>query len=178
MILTKKDLFFAGVVGVFVAWLATNFLGAKYSIFLYLFFPTFSVFCLWLAEIISRKYYFVLQAAKFILVGGFADIIDIIAYSLIFLLIPMSLVVKAFSFLVAVCIKYVGNKNWVFHKTEKEGKKEATQFFAITLGGLIINLIVFYCATKVARTEISIILAALAASVWNFLGYKFIVFKK
>ena len=99
------------------------------------------------------------------------------------------LIPKAISFLVATFVKYWGNKRWAFEKYgEGSIKKEVFQFFIVTLVGLAIDIASFYYFTKILGpqfqtpakvwTELSIILAALAAASWNFLGYKFVVFKK
>jgi putative flippase GtrA len=95
---------------------------------------------------------------------------------------------KAISFIIATLTKYWANKHWAFEKHEKEGIKEMAQFFIVTLIGLALDLLAFYYFIKIMGpqfqmpvkvwTELSIILAALAAALWNFLGYKFIVFKK
>jgi putative flippase GtrA len=175
----KTDIIFAIIGGFFVAWLATDFLDKKYALFLYIFFPIFSIFCLVLANWLAKWKPFIFEAGKFVLAGGVADIIDIRAFQLIILFVPASLVVKALSFLIAVAIKYFANKLWVFQKTEKNNiHKEAGQFLIITLGGLALNVASFYCATKFINIELSIIFSAIVASVWNFCGYKFFVFKK
>ena len=179
------NVIFALVTGVFVAWLASDFVSAKYNVFLFIFFPVFSVFCLWLAEIVGRKIFIVRQMARFVLVGGFADIIDIKVYLLLFWLIPASLLIKSISFLIAVAIKYFGNKYWVFNNDAGHSIKEMSKFLAVTAIGLIINVASFYFITQIKTglpmkiwTEISIVIAALVASVWNFLCYKLLVFKK
>jgi len=63
--------------------------------------------------------------------------------------------------------------------------EEMSKFLAVTAIGLIINVASFYFITQIKTglpmkiwTEISIIIAALVASVWNFLCYKLLVFKK
>jgi putative flippase GtrA len=140
--------------------------------------------CLFIAELIAKKYKFVLEVAKFVLVGGFADIVDIKLFLIIFIFLPFASFVKALTFLVAVTIKYIGNKNWTFTKNENAViRKELSSFLYITAIGLFINVGVFYCATLLAPktqlwTEISIIIAVLATAIFNFLGYKLIVFKK
>ena len=99
------------------------------------------------------------------------------------------LITKSVSFIISTLVKFWGNKHWTFQKHEKEDiKKEAVQFFIITLLGTIIDVAVFYYATKVlgshvalpeaSWTKLSVIIAALASAIFNFLGYKFFVFKK
>lgn len=184
-----KEIIFIIIVGISVALIANDFVGKKYFLALICFFPIFSLICYKLAELLSKKYTPTIEMARFVLVGGFADIIDIKLFQIVILLIPSNLTVKTISFLVAVVIKYIGNRNWVFTK-EQKGKinKELSSFLLITYVGLIINVSTFYCATKLIGPqfgasesiwiEISIILSALTAAIWNFLSYKLIVFKK
>lgn len=126
------------------------------------------------------------QAIKHILTGAVADAVDIGVFNLLFWLLPFELVIKAISFLVAVAIKYIGNKYWAFEKPEKDGiKKEIAQFLAVTLIGLLINVASFYFFVRMETginlalwREASVILALLVTAVWNFTSYKFLVFKK
>lgn len=185
----KIDIFFALFCGLLLSWLCIDFVGSRGWISL-LILPELSLLGLWISEKLGKKFPFMHQVGKFVLVGIFADLIDIKAYQFLYFLIPFSsLAIKAVSFLVATFIKYWWNKFWAFEKMEKDGmKKEAAKFFAVTLGGLLINVVSFYYFTKILGaqfsleislwTELSIIFAALAAAVWNFLGYKFVVFKK
>lgn len=132
------------------------------------------------------------QGIRHILTGGFADLIDIGVFNLLFFIFPAQIIIKAVSFLVAATIKYFGNKHWVFEKHGKEDiNREVGQFLIITLVGLAINVGVFYCATIATMhlcigavcsanlwREISVIFALGVTAIWNFCGYKFIVFKK
>jgi len=191
-----KDIIIASITGFFVAIIFADFISISKYYFLawHLFwlFPALSVVCLWISEIIGKKYNFIYQAAKFFLVGAFSAVADIKFYQffewLLAFLLESSIISKSLSFLIATAVKYGGNKIWVFQKNSKdEIKKEILQFTLITLVGLAIDVSAFYCATHFWRpnkipnhiwTEISIIIAALIAAIWNFLGYKFIVFKK
>jgi len=126
------------------------------------------------------------QGVRHILTGGFADLIDIGVFNLLFFFFPAQLTIKAISFLIAAIVKYFGNKYWVFDKPEKDGaKKEIMQFLGVTLVGLLINVASFSIFVKInsgfsieAWREISVILALIITAVWNFLGYKLLVFKK
>jgi len=184
----KQDIIFAIICGLSASWIATDFFGEYGWIFIIIL-PILSIVGLWVVELIGKKFLFVHQAGKFALAGTFADVIDIKVFQLLFIFIPFSLTIKAFSFLTANFIKYWVNKHWAFEKPGKDGiKKEIVQFFIVAIAGLLINVVSFYCATELIHpqfgisvriwTELSIILAALVAAVWNFLGYKFIVFKK
>ena len=198
----KFDIIFAIICGLAVAWVALDFFGIYGSIFVIIF-PILSIIGLYITELIGRKLLFIYQAGKFSLSGAFADVIDIKVFQLLFFLfavagyplgleagvVPLFLTIKAISFLVAIFIKFWINKHWAFEKPQKDDiKKEAIQFFFVTIAGLALNVGSFYFFTKIIGaqfsmpikiwTELSIIFAALTAAAWNFLGYKFIVFKK
>ena len=192
-----QDSIFAGITGFAVAFIFADFLQAtKFSVFawhLFWIFPVLSVVCLEIAKQIGKKITFIDEAAKFFLVGAFSAVIDIKVFQFsawifgLFILVS-PLISKSISFLVATIVKYGGNKIWVFEKNGKDGiKREVVQFLVITLIGMAIDVLAFYCATHFWQptaisakiwTEASIIIAALVAAIWNFLGYKFWVFKK
>ncbi|MEK7658582.1 MAG: GtrA family protein [Patescibacteria group bacterium] len=194
------DTIFAFICGLAVAWIASDFLkgyGAYFRVYalgLYFLLPIISLICLQLANLIGKKILFIFQAAKFFLVGVFATIVDLKIFQVLiwffsFFLFKDQLIAKGISFLIATYAKYWGNKHWVFEKPEKENqRKEIIKFFVITLVGLAIDVGSFYYFTKIMGpqfatpvniwTELSVIFAALTSSLWNFLGYKFIVFKK
>ena len=122
--MNKKDIIFAAVCGFAVAWIALDLLEKYAGIYSWLFFialPVLAVFGLWVAELISKKYTFIRQIAKFSLAGGFADVFDIKTFQLLFWLAPLSaelsLIYKAISFLVATLIKYFSDKYWTFGAT-------------------------------------------------------------
>lgn len=195
------DIIFALVCGWIVAWLAHDFLKGygieigSYKWLLYFSLPIFSLACLWLAYLIGKKLLFVFQAAKYILVGIFVTIIDLKLFEFLvwifslFLTAINPVISKGISFLISTYIKYWGNKHWTFEKPEKEGiRQEIFQFVIVTIIGLTIDVSSFFYFTKIMGPQLgtpedvwiklSVIFAALVAAVWNFLGYKFLVFKK
>lgn len=195
------DVIFALICGRIIGFLVGDFLqewgihvGLYTSIILWLALPLFVLFCLWAGSIIGRKLLFVFQGSKFLLVGVVATIADLKIFELLSYIIGAffgitPLVPKAISFFLATCMKYWGNKYWTFQKHEKENiRREVGQFFLVTLVGLLLDVGTFYYFTRISGPEfgipetlwikISVILAALAAAVFNFLGYKFLVFRK
>jgi len=137
---------------------------------------------------------FISQFSKFVVIGFVNTGIDFGILNLLMWLfkiysgkwlIPLNMI----SFTVAVVNSYFWNKLWVFKDSEdSETGKKFSQFIFITLIGMVINSsIVFGIATYISpffglSKELWANLAKVAATgfslIWNFTGYKFIVFKK
>ncbi|MGD0577184.1 MAG: GtrA family protein [Candidatus Staskawiczbacteria bacterium] len=183
--MTKKDIIFAIICGLAVTWIASDFLSKYFWIF-FIALPVLSVIGLWVVELIGKKFLFVHQLGKFVLAGGFADVVDIKVFQFLFWLAPFALPFKVISFFVATFVKYVSDKYWSFEKHEMENvHEEIAKFFMVAIAGAVLNVASFYFFGKIKTglpfhtwQEASIILAALVTAVWNFCGYKFIVFKK
>jgi len=156
--------------------------------------PILALIGIWIAFLLGKKFLWIFQAAKFFLVGVVATLVDLGVLNILiwFSGIATGLffsIFKGISFIVATCSKYFGDKFWAFEKMEKAGMgREFGQFFLVTLVGLIINvgvasLVVNLFGSQFGMSEklwanVGGIMAAFAAAIWNFLGYKFIVFKK
>jgi len=196
----KIDIILALVIGEVIAWFfygilknlgfEIRFLG----LILVIFFPILALLGIWIAWLLGKKFLWIFQAAKFLLIGALATLVDLGVLNLLIWIsglaagLPFS-IFKGISFIVATCSKYLGDKFWAFEKMERIGiGKEFNQFFIVTLIGLGINigaasLIVNVAGPQFGLTEkiwanIGAILAAFVSAVWNFLAYKFIVFKK
>ncbi len=104
---------------------------------------------------------------------------------------------KAISFGVVSFVSFLANKKWTFKEKAQKIGQEATkysQFMIITLGGLGVNTGVVFTITNyfsplylpVVNFQLTdrmwLVFASLVATafslIWNFIGYKFIVFKK
>jgi len=157
-------------------------------------FPILSIVCLWIAYLIGRKYFFILQGDKFLLIGVLGTLIDLGVLNILICISGISSgllfpIFKGISFVVANCGKYFGHKFWVFEKKEMIGaKKEFSKFFLVSLGGLVINVTIASLVVNLIKPQFGLsetiwaniggIIAALFTVIWNFLGYKFLVFKK
>ena len=93
---------------------------------------------------------------------------------------------KAISFTVSNINSYFWNKYWTFDK-RGDNDSEFVQFFTVSIVGFIVNVVVaslvfnsFSSSTTLTADQWSLVGAAagsIAGLMWNFLGYKFIVFK-
>lgn len=148
---------------------------------------------IFLAALIGRKILIVWQAAKFLLVGALNTFIDLGILNLLILISGIASgglysFFKGISFIIAVINSYFWNKFWTFRKPKTTAPgKEFLQFFIISAIGFGINvgaasLIVNVIGPQFGLTaeiwaNIGAIAAALCTMTWNFIGYKFIVFK-
>ncbi len=187
---TLALLFGAGVALGLVEFLAGQRM--PYVILLCVILPALCVLGIYIGEIIGKKYLIVYQLARHVLVGAFATIVDLKVFELLgffFGLLVSPIIFKAISFIFSTGIKYVGNKHWAFEKQDTlHIGHEATKFFVITLIGLLLDVGVFYFCTNMLGAQfglalglwakVSVIISAIVAAVWNFIGYKFLVFKK
>lgn len=195
------DIILSVICGLSISFLVNDFLiglglevGFYYGLTLWIILPLIFTICLWVAYLIGRKLLFVFQAAKHLLVGSFATVMDLKIFEFLFLAfsiyVPIgSIVAKSSSFIISTFFKFWGNKYWAFQETEKKNiYKEAFQFFLITFVGLLIDVFSFYCFTEILGPQfsipsaiwikLSVIISAIIAALWNFSGYKFLVFKK
>jgi putative flippase GtrA len=94
---------------------------------------------------------------------------------------------KAISFTVSNINSYFWNKHWTFNKSGDK-KSEFLQFFMVSVVGFSINVViaslVFKNVTPLAGMNLDqwgfmgAAAGSIAGLMWNFLGYKFLVFKK
>ena len=128
-----------------------------------------------------------------LLIFVFRDSFNINSRDVIFAVFSVTIVFyslfKAISFIIATTNSYIWNKLWTFkRKTTEKMSKEFLQFIVVSIIGFLINVgiasIIFKFISPVASLNIdqwAIISAAFAtvvSMIWNFLGYKFIVFEK
>jgi len=202
----KNDLFLALVIGVFSA-LMMIFVGGNlgeenkffetavsYDGYLLAIFPLLCV--LWIvATRFAVKFIgpTVHQFGKFILTGGFNFLLDMTVLNFFIFTtgittgLPQS-GFKSASFVFGVISSYLWNKYWTFSGISKgHNKKEIYQFLMVTLTSFVLNISIDYVFVNMVGSfwnmnpalwaQFSAVMAAAIAMIWNFIGYKFFVFK-
>ena len=141
------------------------------------------------------------QFGKFFLVGIMNTLVDLIILNGETILSGVRqgsgyAIQKGVSFLVAVTFSYFLNKNWTFGDSSKQEQgKKFSQFIFVSLIGMAINITVATVAVTYLKPVVNsmlhlsfltdqlwVSLGALCGTaiglIWNFIGYKFWVFKK
>lgn len=95
---------------------------------------------------------------------------------------------NSISFAVATTNSYLWNKFWTFRDKNSAKAVEIGQFLAVSIVGLGINSGVVYLVSTFVDpmfglapamwVNVAKVLATGFSLIWNFIGYKFIVFKK
>lgn len=156
--------------------------------------PIVALVGLYAAYLIGRKIPVIYQFVKFGAVGVLNTVLDFGILNLLISIFKIYAgagvaILNAVSFGVAVIHSYFWNKFWIFKKKETAGiTGEFIQFLTVSVIGILINSGTIYLITTIIKPQFGISailwvnLAKLIATVislfWNFLGYKFIVFKK
>jgi len=196
----KIDIILALITGEGVAWLFVWFINnspfylPSLEWILPVVFPLLALFGVWIASLIGETYLFVYQLAKFLLIGALFAVFDLAILNSLMVYFGVTegleyTLFVAFSFLIVTTVKYVANKYWAFEKKKKEGMTlEFSGFLIITLisGGiqigvayLIVNVVgPLFGISALLWGSVGKIGGITIASAWNFVGYKFLVFKK
>lgn len=214
--MTKKDYLFGIASGLLIGLLVLPILKAakpelyaKFALIVLPFFLIGTPLGLIVANLIGKKIRIVWQIGKFGVIGILNTLVDIGSLALITFLfrayfqidskdslfmlgatvVTVYSFYKAITFIIANVNSYYWNKYWTFQPNpEKKSHAQFIQFFAVSIIGFIINVLIASLIFKVigATGGFSVdqtgLLAAAAGSivglVWNFIGYKFIVFKE
>ena len=198
--LTVRDLTFGAINGAFIGILAPfifSNLGASLPISIPLFvliMALLSAMGIGVGYMLSKIKPFFFQLSKFGLIGVANTVVDLGIYNLFIFITDISTgylisVFKCFSVLAAIINSYMWNKFWSFEKKETGNlSEEFTQFLLISLIGLLLNVGITTFVVNVIGAPAGVEdktwanVGGLAASIlvlsWNFVGYKFFVFKK
>jgi len=196
--LKKSDIIISTIIGFLIGVLFLIIfknVGAEipYKWLLPIVFPFLTLLGMFLAAFISRKLLIVWQAAKFLLVGALNTFVDLGILNFLMLISGIasgSLYsgFKGISFMIAMINSYFWNKFWTFRRSETTAPgKEFLRFFIISAIGFGINVSVASLVVNVIGPQfgliakvwanIGAIVATFCGMAWNFIGYKFIVFK-
>ncbi|MBI2577946.1 MAG: GtrA family protein [Candidatus Wildermuthbacteria bacterium] len=203
--MNKKDIFASLVVGELASWFLVFIIknpdipefqqfAALNALawFLPIILPIVFVAGMAVASKLGRIFSFFTQLAKFLATGILNTLMDWGIFG--FLMTATGITsglgivsINTAAFLLATTNSYFWNKFWVFRKQGSVTGTEFFQFLVVSAIGLGINNGVVYLGTTFIQAPLDIspgawalsmkAIATLGSLVWNFTGYKFIVFK-
>lgn len=158
--------------------------------------PLVYVFGLYLGAWLSQRWKFFESFAKYVMVGFLNAGVDFAVFNLLMFItgnekpgLGLSFF-KAIAFVVAVTNSYFWNKHWAFKagsSTEGAGK-EFAKFMTVNIIGALFNVGITAGITvaiapqfgfsQVAWNNIAAVIASAIVLIWNFVGFRLIVFKK
>jgi putative flippase GtrA len=133
------------------------------------------------------------QMVRFLCIGILNTAIDLAVLNALVLIFGVGrngewyVVFKSISFLAAVTNSYFFNRYWVFRPVQARTASALSSFFAVSVVGFFLNVAIASATFKIligiypGHTELIANLGAIVGTcvvlAWNFLGYKFFVFK-
>ena len=198
---TKKDLIIALVVGELIAWLIwpvwmnlgilQNYWQWRWALLIVL--PVLSVLGVMVANYIGKWVKIFQQFAKYGLIGVLNTLLDFAVLNLLSYTFHVYsgtslILINVFSFLAANINSYFWNKYWTFQSQNKKVAGELLKFFTVSIIGFLLNSAILWSFTTVMEPALGLspqiwenvakLIATGVYIVWNFIGYKLIVFKE
>ncbi|MCX6702880.1 MAG: GtrA family protein [Candidatus Wolfebacteria bacterium] len=152
----------------------------------------FANIALWFSALVSHWIKIFLQIAKFCATGGLNTLLNLGVLNALIALTGYAAgvwyaVFYAIAFITANINSYIWNRYWTFGAKDTANAKEFGEFFVVSLVGLglsvataafVVNVIGAPAGISLERwANVGALSATAISLVWNFVGYKFIVFK-
>lgn len=146
-----------------------------------------------IAYLLSKKIPILYQFAKFAAVGTLNSFVDFGILNLLIFLTNINaglgfVLFKTISFLGGTTNSYFWNRYWTFESKDKPKINEATKFYLIAIIGGFLNIsVASFVVDSIPKPDaisgnlwanIGALCGIFSTLLWNFIGYKFLVFKK
>ncbi len=201
--ITKKDYFLVSIIGFLFGLLLLPVLSNVQlpfaaitfanGFFIIVVFTIFANLALFAAGLAAKLFPVILQIAKFAAIGALNTLLDLGILNVLMSISGVAVgfwysLFKACSFVIANINSYFWNKHWTFGVSDKANVREFGEFLMVGIIGFGLNI---GCASLVVNVisapqgfsperwaNVGALSATFISLIWNFIGYKFFVFKR
>ena len=155
-------------------------------------FPLVSIVGIWLARLIVYRIASLRELARFGLVGVSNTAINFGVLNILIMFTGINkglgfALMQAVAFAAALFNSYMWNSHWSFENSKARTAQEFAVFFLVTFIGLLLNSMTGYVVSTLIAplsganhtqwANVANLAGTLITAVWDFLGFKYIVFK-
>ena len=117
---------------------------------------------------------------RFVVSGVIASILNFISYRSLYLIFNNILFASISGYCLGIIVSYIFAKSWVFKNSNKQPLVKSLSLFSLIyfLGGIEMSLVILFLNKLIDNYKIAWLFGALIGSINNYLGSKYISFKK
>ena len=120
------------------------------------------------------------QILRFIVSGVIASIFNFISYRSLYLIFNNILFASISGYCIGILVSFIFAKLWVFKNSNTQPLVKSLSLFCLIyfLGGIEMSLVIFFINQLINNYKIAWLFGALIGSINNYLGSKYLSFKK
>ena len=120
------------------------------------------------------------QILRFIVSGVIASIFNFISYRSLYLIFNNILFASTSGYCIGILVSFIFAKSWVFKNSSSQPLVKSLSLFCLIyfLGGVEMSLVILFINQLIDNYKIAWLFGALIGSMNNYLGSKYISFKK
>ena len=120
------------------------------------------------------------QILKFIVSGAIASISNFISYGYLYLLFNNIIFASISGYCIGILVSFIFAKSWVFKNSNSQPLLKSLSLFCLIyfLGGIEMSLVILFINQLIDNYQIAWLFGALIGSINNYLGSKYLSFKK
>ena len=120
------------------------------------------------------------QILRFILSGVIASFFNFISYRSLYLIFNNILFASISGYCLGILVSFIFAKSWVFKNSNSQPLIKSLSLFSLIyfLGGILMSLVILFMNQLIDNYKIAWLFGALIGSINNYLGSKFLLFKK
>ena len=120
------------------------------------------------------------QILRFCVSGLIASIFNFISYRSLYLIFKNILFASIFGYCVGIMVSFICAKYWVFKNSSSQTIVKSFSLFCLiyVFGGIEMSLVIIFLNRLIDNYKIAWLFGALIGSINNYLGSKYLSFKK